>query len=72
MSDQDKNTKRLQNKAARFHEEEDGAVTVDWIVLTAAIVGLAATGGSTIKSAIETLAGSISSEVGTKTVANGD
>jgi Flp pilus assembly pilin Flp len=25
---------------SRFHRDEDGAVTVDWVVLTAAIVGL--------------------------------
>lgn len=24
----------------KFHNEEDGAVTVDWVVLTAAVVGL--------------------------------
>jgi Flp pilus assembly pilin Flp len=72
MRDQDKTTKNLKNKAARFQEEEDGAVTVDWVVLTAAIVGVAATGGSTIKSAIETLSGSIDSEISGKTVSNGD
>ena len=27
--------------AKRFEEDEEGAVTVDWVVLTAAIVGLA-------------------------------
>jgi len=26
--------------ARKFHEAEDGAVTVDWVVLTASIVGL--------------------------------
>ena len=26
--------------ARKFHEAEDGAVTVDWVVLTAAVVGL--------------------------------
>lgn len=29
------------NLIKRFHTEEDGAVTVDWVVLTAAVVGLA-------------------------------
>ncbi len=42
----------------KFHNEEDGAVTVDWVVLTAAVVGLGfaalfairqATGGLTTK-----------------------
>ena len=29
-------------KLKKFHNEEDGAVTVDWVVLTAAVVGLGA------------------------------
>ena len=29
-------------KFKKFHNEEDGAVTVDWVVLTAAVVGLGA------------------------------
>jgi Flp pilus assembly pilin Flp len=42
----------------KFHNEDDGAVTVDWVVLTAAVVGLAfaalsavrtSTGGLTTK-----------------------
>jgi Flp pilus assembly pilin Flp len=31
-----------------FREDEDGAVTVDWVVLTAAIVGLAIAIGTVI------------------------
>ena len=31
---------RLSGLFARFARDEDGAVTVDWVVLTAAIVGL--------------------------------
>ena len=30
----------MKNKLFRFWRAEDGAVTVDWVVLTAAIVGL--------------------------------
>ena len=30
----------MQRTLAQFKAEEDGAVTVDWVVLTAAIVGL--------------------------------
>lgn len=46
-----------------FRDEESGAVTIDWVVLTAAIVGLgiaviAAVGGS-----VEDLAGEIESEL---------
>jgi len=32
-----------------FRADEDGAVTVDWVVLTAAVVGLAITAYSTIE-----------------------
>jgi len=32
-----------------FRNDEDGAVTVDWVVLTAAVVGLAITAYSTIE-----------------------
>ncbi|WP_212524536.1 pilus assembly protein [Actibacterium sp. MT2.3-13A] len=51
-----------------FRDEESGAVTIDWVVLTAAIVGLgiavlAAVGGS-----IEDLAGEIETELETVTV----
>ena len=30
----------MDTRLARFFEKEDGAVTVDWVVLTAAVVGL--------------------------------
>ncbi|MDF1872264.1 hypothetical protein [Vannielia sp.] len=30
----------MENLLSRFARDEDGAVTVDWVVLTAAIVGL--------------------------------
>ncbi|MFP7673798.1 hypothetical protein ACG74X_10650 [Marivita sp. S0852] len=32
-----------------FRKDEDGAVTVDWVVLTAAVVGLAVAAWSTIE-----------------------
>lgn len=32
--------KHMNTKIARFADDEDGAVTVDWVVLTAAVVGL--------------------------------
>lgn len=33
---------KLKSLFTRFKTEEDGAVTVDWVVLTAGLVGLAA------------------------------
>jgi len=47
----------------RFKNEEDGAVTVDWVVLTAAIVGLAVAVIASVRSATTTLGDRISSEV---------
>jgi len=34
---------------ANFRKDEDGAVTVDWVVLTAAVVGLAVAAYSSIE-----------------------
>ncbi len=56
----------------KFRKEEDGAVTVDWVVLTAAVVGLGVAGVSTVQTGVGSLAGTISSGVSTKTVSNGD
>ena len=38
-----------------FRKDEDGAVTVDWVVLTAAVVGLAIAAYSTIEDNANTL-----------------
>jgi len=50
----------------KFRKEEDGAVTVDWVVLTAAVVGLAIAAFGSIKSNTETVSDNISSTVLTK------
>ena len=55
-----------------FFLREDGAVTVDWVVLTAALVGLAAAAGSTVLSGVNTASSTVESAVSTKTVNNGD
>lgn len=44
----------------KFRKDEDGAVTVDWVVLTAAVVALA----GAAYSAIETGASNLSSDTG--------
>ena len=56
----------------KFRKDEEGAVTVDWVVLTAAVVGLGVAGVSTVQGGVDSLAGTISSGVSTKTVSNGD
>ena len=47
----------------RFKNDEDGAVTVDWVVLTAAIVGLGVAVLASVRSATETLGDKISTAV---------
>ncbi|MEM6589857.1 MAG: hypothetical protein AAF641_15520 [Pseudomonadota bacterium] len=61
-----------QHLKARFWNNDDGAITVDWIVLTAAIVGLAAVGGGTINEAVTSLGGDIADETSDVAVENGD
>ncbi|AXI45718.1 hypothetical protein C1J03_06535 [Sulfitobacter sp. SK012] len=49
-----------------FRNDEDGAVTVDWVVLTAAVVGLAVAAYSSIESGAEDLTSSTSTFLGTQ------
>ena len=47
-----------------FISSEDGAVTVDWVVLTAAIVGLGLAVLTSVGGGTTTLAGKVSSSLG--------
>ena len=47
------------NMIKNFAADESGAVTVDWVVLTAAIVGLGLAVMSVISNSTETLTGKI-------------
>ncbi|MFT6169769.1 MAG: Flp pilus assembly pilin Flp [Celeribacter sp.] len=51
-----------------FNENEDGAVTVDWVVLTSAIVGLGVAVLATVSNGTKTLGGKISSNLASRTV----
>lgn len=51
-----------------FSKDESGAVTVDWVVLTAAIVGLGIVVLTTVGGGVETLAGNIVESVEGTTV----
>ncbi|MCB6179672.1 hypothetical protein LHP98_16235 [Rhodobacter sp. Har01] len=51
------------NIVRRFKRDEDGAVTVDWVVLTAAIVALGLVVMSAIRPAITGLSNSIATEI---------
>jgi Flp pilus assembly pilin Flp len=46
-----------------FVASEDGAVTVDWVVLTAAVVGLALAAVAAVRGGVSTLAGNIKTAV---------
>jgi Flp pilus assembly pilin Flp len=54
----------------RFRDE-DGAVTVDWVVLTAAVVALAGAATASLNSATSNVATSISEAIGGTDVETG-
>ena len=56
----------------RFIAEEDGAATVDWVVGTAAAVGLGVAAVDTVERGITTLSGNIASAISSKSVNNGN
>lgn len=51
-----------------FRKDEDGAVTVDWVVLTAAVVGLAVAAYSTIEQQTQNLAADVGATIGNENV----
>jgi Flp pilus assembly pilin Flp len=56
---------KLKNIINKFFNDESGAVTVDWVVLTAAIVGLGMLIMSSVGGGIETLGDSIVTDLST-------
>ena len=52
----------------KFRKEEDGAVTVDWVVLTAAVVGLGVAAVASVQGGVDSLASKISAGVADETV----
>ncbi len=55
--------------AKSFARDEDGAVTVDWVVLTAAIVGLGIAVLTSVSGGTTSLANKISSNLANQTIA---
>lgn len=51
-----------------FVKNEEGAVTVDWVVLTAGVIGITLAGLSVMTSGTQKLTETISSDVGARTV----
>ncbi|PVA10389.1 hypothetical protein DC366_09135 [Pelagivirga sediminicola] len=56
------------NFIKNFRADEDGAVTVDWVVLTAAVVGLGIAGVAAVRGGVNNLAGEIESGLNSGTI----
>lgn len=56
----------------KFLSKDDGAVTVDWVVLTAAITGLGLTGIGAVQEGVDNLARAVETGVSTAPVSSGD
>ncbi len=54
---------KLFNLIKSFRNDEDGAVTVDWVVLTAAIVGLGIAVLAAVSGGVEDLSTDISNQL---------
>ncbi len=61
---------KMLNHISSFAAKEDGAVTVDWVVLTAAVVGLAVAAYATINSGTTSLTASTDTTLSGMTVGN--
>lgn len=59
---------KLFKRARRFNTAENGAVTVDWVVLTAAIVGMGVAVMATVRSGTTSVANKISTGLGTVSI----
>lgn len=57
--------------ARRLIEDESGAVTVDWVVLTAAIVGLGIAVLASVGQGVEDLSGKIETNLSNQEIATG-
>jgi hypothetical protein len=54
--------------AKKFNAQEDGAVTVDWVVLTAAVVGLGAAALAMVRTSTGTLTSKIAGHLDSATI----
>lgn len=57
-------------KLFKFAKDESGAVTVDWVVLTAAIVGLGAVVLAAVQGGVTGMASNIATELSGETIKN--
>ena len=61
----------MQDFMNAFIRDEDGAVTVDWVVLTAAIVGLGIAVLASVGQGVEDLSGKIETNLSEQEIATG-
>lgn len=59
---------KLVSMLKKFRNDESGAVTVDWVVLTAAIVGLGFVVINIVGDSITTVASDMATEIGSTAV----
>ncbi|MFM2354363.1 MAG: hypothetical protein RLZZ528_99 [Pseudomonadota bacterium] len=59
---------KLFRSSKNFRADEDGAVTVDWVVLTAAVVGLGVAALAAIKSGTASLSSRINQHLASQTI----
>ena len=59
---------KLFKLAKNFHNDEDGAVTVDWVVLTAAVVGLGVAALAAVKQGTGSLTTKINSYLSSQSI----
>ncbi|MEL6203754.1 MAG: hypothetical protein AAFR47_00370 [Pseudomonadota bacterium] len=59
---------KLFDQISNFARDEDGAVTVDWVVLTAAIVGLGIAVLGVVSGGVSTLSNTISTQLSGQTI----
>jgi Flp pilus assembly pilin Flp len=58
---------KIKNIFNKFFNDESGAVTVDWVVLTAAIVGLGMVVMTTVGGGITELSDKVATDIGGRT-----
>jgi len=56
----------------RFVKSEDGAITVDWVVLVALIIGLSAALILAMRTGLDNFGGNVDQALSTATVSTGD
>ena len=59
---------KLLRAIKKFHRDDEGAVTVDWVLLTAAIVGLGVAALAAVRGGTGTLTTKISAQLASQSI----